>query len=255
MKITKEEYESLELIYNTFCSQLRIKDNFLLKKNRYTSSETRLIFDYLAEKPYIENSGEPIDDLIIDDEYKGIVMYYFKDAIPFAKASHFLLDKKIKAITDTDNQLNALHRYDLCFNDVHTSNLLIDSNGGHLIDFDSVTFGDEELSYTRFYLNYKDKKFDVSFNADNYKALISYFSLIYGIELEEALVDGGLLDLSLLEELLKGTSIFPLICDANKNMLLDCPIPNIADFLPFISDEERVNHDINLLKDKVKTLR
>ena len=76
MKITKEEYERLELIYNTFCSQLRIKDNFLLKKNRYNSSETRLIFDYLFGKPYIENSAEPIDYLIIDEEYKGIVMYY-----------------------------------------------------------------------------------------------------------------------------------------------------------------------------------
>ena len=251
MEITKEEYESLELIYNTFCSQLRIKDNFLLKKNRYNSSETRLIFDYLFGKPYIENSGEPIDDLIIDEEYKGIVMYYFKDAIPFAKASHFLLDKKIKAITDTDNQLNTLHRYDLCFNDVHTSNLLIDSNGGHLIDFDSVTFGDEDISYVRFYLSYKDENFDVSFNADNYKALISYFSLIYGIELEEALVKDGLLDLSLLEELLKGTSIFPLIVVANKNLLLDCPIPNIADFLPFVSDLDRVNYDTHLIKSKV----
>ena len=255
MKITKEEYERLELIYNTFCSQLRIKDNFLLKKNRYASSETRLIFDYLFGKPYIENSGEPIDDLIIDEEYKGIVMYYFKDAIPFAKASHFLLDKKIKAITDTDNQLNTLHRYNLCFNDVHTSNLLIDSNGGYLIDFDSVAFCDDDISYTRFYLYYKDKNFDVSFNADNYKALISYFSLIYGIELENILVKDGLLDLSLLEEFLKGTSVFPLIGVANKNILLDCPIPNIVDFLPFISDEERVNYDINILRDKVKTLR
>lgn len=251
MKITKEEYESLELIYNTYYSQLRIKDNFLLKKNRHASSETRLIFDYLFGKPYIENSGEPIDDLIIDGEYKGIVMYYFKDAIPFAKASYFPLDKKIKAITDTDNQLNTLHRYDLCFNDVHTSNLLIDSNGGHLIDFDSVTFGDEELSYTRFYLSYKDEIFDVSFNADNYKALISYFSLIYGIELEKVLAEGGLLDLSLLATLLKDTSVFPLICVANKNLLLDCPIPNIADFLPFVSDLERVNYDTHLIKSKV----
>ena len=251
MKITKEEYESLKLIYNTYYSQLRIKDNFLLKKNRHASSETRLIFDYLFGKPYIENSGEPIDDLIINEEYKGIAMYYFKEAIPFSKASHFTLDKKIKAITDADNQLNTLHCYDLCFNDMHTSNLLIDVNGGHLIDFDTVTFGDEELSYTRFYLSHKDEIFDVSFNADNYKALISYFSLIYSIELEEVLVEGGLLDLSLLEEFLKGTSIFSLIGVANKNMLLDCPIPSIADFLPFVSDLERVNYDRDLIKSKV----
>lgn len=100
-------------------------------------------------------------------------------------------------------------------------------------------------------MSYKDENFDVSFNADNYKALISYFSLIYGIELEEALVKDGLLDLSLLEELLKGTSIFPLIVVANKNLLLDCPIPNIADFLPFVSDLERVNYDTHLIKSKV----
>lgn len=46
-----------------------------------------------------------------------------------------------------------------------------------------------------------------------------------------------------------------MISISNRNILLDYPVPNITDFLPFISDEDRVNYDINILKNKVKTLR
>ncbi len=251
MKITRKEYESLELIYDKYYSQLRIKGDSLLKKNRYTNKETRLIFHYLFGKPYIKNSGEPLDDLFIDDEYKGVVVHYFKDAIPFAEAFDFPLDEKIKAIIDVDNQLSTLHQYDLCFNDVHTSNLLIDSNGGHLIDFDSISSVDKMFSLTKFYLNYEDKEFDVSFNVDNYKALISYFSLIYGIPLENAFVNEGNIELAILKEFFRNTSVYHLLKVANRNMLLDCPIPSVGDFLPFISDLERVNYDTNIIKSKI----
>ncbi len=85
--------------------------------------------------------------------------------------------------------------------------------------------------------------------------MLSYFSLIYGIDIEKLFSKDGIVYISLLEDLFKNTSISNMVSVVNKNMLLDCPIPNISDFLPFISDEERVNYDINILKDKVKTLR
>ena len=89
----------------------------------------------------------------------------------------------------------------------------------------------------------------------NILIFISYFSLIYGIDIEELFEKDGILSISLLDNFFKDTSISNMVSVANRNMLLDCPIPNIVDFLPFISDEERVNYDINILKDKVKTLR
>ena len=60
----------------------------------------------------------------------------------------------------------------------------------------------------------------------------------------------------MVSDFFENTSIAELVNDItidifsnNKELL-----PNMKVFLPFISDEERVNYDINILKDKVKTL-
>lgn len=253
MKITKEAYENLELICNKYYSQLRVMDDYLLKWNRYTYEEKRLMYEKLLAKTYIKESGQPIDELIIDGEYKGEVMFYFKDAIPFAKAGSFPLDKKIKASLAVDRQMNTLHNYGFCFNDIHLENLLIDkdSGQGHLIDFGTITYIDDNDSFSKYFLRCDRQEFKPSLEVDNYKMLISFWSLIYDINLEKHFEHFGVLDISYLEILFKGTTISSLVNVANKNMLLGCPIPNIADFLPFVSDLERVNYDTHLIKSKV----
>lgn len=253
MNITNKEWNDLEKFHSY--GGLKVKEKLLLKWY-YLSADDKKILDYLFEKPYINNSGQPIDKLFVDDEISGVVMHYFDKSVSFRDAYSFPLDLKIRACLDIDNQLKTLHKYGVCFNDVHIDNFLIDEESGHLVDFESVTFLDEDYSLVRYYLRYDEEKgFDVSKNGDNYKALISYFSLIYGIDIEELFGKDRILYISLLDNFFKNTSISNMVSVVNKNMLLDCPIPNIVDFLPFISDEERVNYDINILKDNVKTLR
>ena len=254
MNITNEEWNNLERFHRF--DKLKVKENFLLKRYRVLCDDEKIILDYLFEKPHINNSGQPIDKLFVDGVISGVVMYYFDKSVSFRDAYSFPLDLKIRACLDIDNQLKTLHKYGVCFNDVHIDNFLIDEESGHLVDFESATFLDEDSSLVRYYLRYDEEKgFDVSKNGDNYKALISYFSLIYGIDIEELFEKDGILYISLLDNFLKDTSISNMVSVANRNMLLDCPIPNIVDFLPFISDEERVNYDINILKDKVKRIK
>ena len=127
-------------------------------------------------------------------------MNFFKESKPFREAFFYPLDMKIKACLDIDKQLNILYNYGVCFNDIHIDNFLIDIESGHLVDFEAVTFLDAAYSLLRYYLRFDDEKcFDVFKNGDNYKALISYFSLIYGIDIEEIFVKNGILYISLLD--------------------------------------------------------
>ena len=257
MNISEEKYSSLEKLFDSRTAEFRRKGNLLFKNYYFLTKEIKDNLEYLINKLYILGSGIPIDEFFINDSFKGVVINYFKDAVSFSKASNFSIEEKIKACNDISRQLNDLHSYGMCFNDIQCDNLLIDKDGGHLIDFDSSTFvGSTEYSCRYRLIDTDGNDVLSSVNGDLYKALICYLSIFYNIDLEKTLKYNGFLSVSAVSDLFENTSIAELINDTtidifsnNKELL-----PNMEVFLPFISDEERVNYDINILKDKVKTL-
>ena len=255
MNLTKKEYSSLELVYVSRTAEFRRKDDFLLKKYIYSNPLVKSKFDYLLFFPHIDGSGELLDELFIGEFFQGIVTKEFKDAVPFSKGKEFSITEKIKACLDINRQLSMLHSYNMCFNDMHIDNLLIDKSGGHLIDFDEIDyFGGSSYSSKYRLVNSNGSIFSGSFKVDLYKSMICYLSLFYNIDLEKLLKYNGILNVSIVPYLFENTSIGELVSNATKNMFTNDKelVPNIKDFLPFILDEERFNYDLDKIKKKVK---
>ena len=256
MNISEEKYSSLEKLFDSRTAEFRRKGNLLFKNYYFLTKEIKDNLEYLINKPYILGSGIPIDEFFIDDSFKGVVINYFKYAVSFSKASNFSIEEKVKACNDISRQLNGLHSYGMCFNDIQCDNLLIDKVGGHLIDFDSSTFvGTTEYS-CRYRLRDTDGN-DVlsSVKGDLYKALICYLSIFYNISLEKILKYNGILRVFWVSDLFENTSIAELVNDTtidifsnNKELL-----PNMEVFLPFLLDEERFNYDSEKVIKKAKS--
>ncbi len=254
MNLSEEEYSGLEKLFDSRTAEFRKKGNLLFKNYYFLKMVTKDNLEYLINNIYILGSGIPIDEFFVNDRFKGIVTKYFKDAVSFSKASSFSIEEKVKACNDISRQLNELHSYGMCFNDIQCDNLLIDKDGGHLIDFDSSSF----IGSTEYSCRYRLRD-DLlsSVKTDLYKALICYLSIFYNMDLEKMLKYNGVLSVSEVSYLFENTSIEDVVSDITKYIFSDNKemLPSMEVFLPFLSDEDRVNYDINILKDKVKILR
>lgn len=255
MNISEEKYSSLEKLFDSRTAEFRRKGNLLFKNYYFLTKEIKDNLEYLINKPYILGSGIPIDEFFINDSFKGVVINYFKDAVSFSKASNFSIEEKIKACNDISRQLNELHDYGMCFNDIQCDNLLIDKDGGHLIDFDSSTFvGSTEYSCRYRLIDTDGNDVLSSVNGDLYKALICYLSIFYNMDLEKMLKYNGILSVSAVSNLFENTSIEELVSNITKDIFSDNNelLPNMEVFLPFILDEERFNYDSEKIKKKIK---
>ena len=258
MNLTKEEYDSLELVYVSRTAEFRRKGDNLLKKYVHFYPLIKSKFDYLLCFPYIEGSGELIDEFFIDNHYQGIVVKEFKDAVPFSKGNEFSIREKSKACLDIDKQLTTLHSYNMCFNDVHIDNLLIDKSGGHLIDFDEIDyFGGSSYSPKYRLGNSDGKTFSGSVKVDLYKSLLCYLGLFYNLDIERVLKYSSVLDISRVPLLFGETTFVNLINNATSAMFsFDLEnITNIEEFLPFVLDEDKYNSDLEKINENVKVLR
>lgn len=254
MNLSDKEYSSLEKLFDSRTAEFRRKGNLLFKNYYFMKKVTKDNLEYLINIPYIFGSGVPIDEFFINGSFNGVVINYFKDAVPFSKVSNFSIEEKVKACNDISRQLDELHNYDMCFNDIQCDNLLIDKDGGHLIDFDSSTFiGSTEYS-CRYRLRYNNNDVLSSFKADSYKALICYLSIFYNMDFEKMLKDNGVLSVLDVSYLFENTSIENIVSDITKYIFNDNKelLPNMEVFLPFILDEESFNYDMNKIKKKVK---
>lgn len=258
MNLSSDEYYTLKLVHISRTAEFRKKDNLLLKKYSYPNSLFRGKFTYLLKMPHIEGSGEPLEELFINKDYKGIVVDNFQDALPFSKGKAFSIEEKIKACIDINRQLLTLHNYHMCFNDIHSDNFLIDKYGGHLIDFDEIDYF-EGASYSPKYRlgNCDGSVFSGSVKVDLYKALLCYLELFYNLDIVKELKFANVLDISRVPNLFSDTSIETLINAATSAMFcFDLEnIPGIEEFLPFIFDEERYNSDLEKIKKNIKVIR
>lgn len=141
---------------------------------------------------FIENSGYPLDYYSVDEHFRGFIMLYFDKALTFEeeiKNAHFTHREKMKAAIDCARQLKQLHKQGFLFNDIALSNQLIDKDGGHLVDFDAVTKGQNETSVeTHYDLILGGTKLSSSYNLDRLYQAITNLSLLYGIDLEEIII-------------------------------------------------------------------
>ena len=227
MRINEEEYYTLDKVCVSGTAEFRRRKDLLFKYYYFFKRQTKDKLEYLMSKSYILGSG-------------------------------FSIEEKIKACIDISKQLDEFHSYGMCFNDIQSGNLLIDKNGGHLIDFDCSSFfgsADNSCKYKlgdalgNIYLS--------SIEVDLYKALICYLSLFYNIDLFKEIFycsDRNIFNLPLL---FYDTSIFLLLNRATNIVSTndDVPFPDIKEFIPFILDEERFGYDLNKIKEKIKLLR
>ena len=189
MNISEEKYSSLEKLFDSRTAEFRRKGNLLFKNYYFLTKEIKDNLEYLINKPYILGSGIPIDEFFINDSFKGVVINYFKDAVSFSKVNNFSIEEKIKACNDISRQLNELHDYGMCFNDIQCDNLLIDKDGGHLIDFDSATKRSPKKTESHYELTLNGRMLSPSYNTDKLKQALTNLSLIYKINFEEIIND------------------------------------------------------------------
>ena len=257
MNVSYEWYSSLEKLFDSRTAEFKRNGNFLIKYYYYLKIGTKEKLEYLLNKPYILGSGLPIDEVFLYDSFRGIVINYFENAVPFLKTSDFSIEEKIKACLDISRQLNTFHGYEMYFNDIQCDNLLIDKDGGHLIDFDNASFFGSFDASSRY--NLRDDSGNIilsSVKVDLYKALICYLSLFYNIDFLKKVYNCSNNSISNFLLLFDNTSIFPLLNRATNSVSIDdIPFPDIKEFIPFLLDKERFNYDLDKVKDKVKMLR
>lgn len=258
MNLTKEEYYNLDLVCISRTAELRRKGDLLLKKYVYANPMVKSRFDYLLNFPHIKDSGELLEELFINDDYIGIVVNNFQEAFPFSKGNNFSIMEKSKACIDINRQLLTLHKYHMCFNDIHSDNFLIDKYGGHLIDFDEIDYFGGSSYAPKYRLgNCNGNVFNGSVKVDLYKALLCYLELFYNLDIVKELQFANVLDISKVPILFSHTSVQTLVNDATLAMFcFDFEnIPGIEELLPFVFDEERYNSDLEAIKKNIKVIR
>lgn len=224
-------------------------------RNKYMLNNRKVIIEKLLSITYVENSGYPVDLLYLDGNFCGYVSKYFADSFMFdsKEIEMFSFREKIKAIFDVDSQLKVLHDNDIIFHDMNSSNLLIDNNGGHIIDFEDVRYkGLCGRFLSKYLLEYDGREIFFSKKEDQLKLLVSIFSLLFDYDLEEYFL-GFDPDISILADIVSNDKIiyeFVISCLLELNNKNSDTLPYFSEILGDL-DEDRVNYDKRLVKSKL----
>ena len=214
----------------------------------------RNIIKKLLKEGFIEGSGYPLDEYLVNGKFKGYIMPYYKEAYKFKKAiasDLFTYQERLKACLDCTNQLKQIHQRHFIFNDVSLSNQLIDNKGGHLIDLDAITTLNAKKIETHYNIALNGTLLNPSYNLDKIEQALTNLSLIYQIDFEEV-INNRTNDVKSLFSLFKDNrDIYNLFysylsCDNTK--------PYFDILLKTLKDEERVNYQKNKIYKKIQRL-
>lgn len=115
----------------------------------------------------------------------------FKDAIVEEDISH---DDKLKAINGIFSKLKLLHKCDIIVGDMHSQNIMFNSQDGYIVDLDEVRFlGDDPGKFDSAYHLVLDDGTVIeeeNFYTDNVKTTICALSLLYGVDFEDIMHHG-----------------------------------------------------------------
>ena len=258
MRLSLDELVSYEPCYlsgsNGSCYVNR-KQNIFVKAINLCLEYNKKNIETLCGFSVIENSGYPMEPLVIDDEIVGYVCEYYDKSGPFGSRNSFSLKEKCKAIGDTCVQLSELHKRDIIFNDMHSHNQLIDASGGHLIDFEDVWIPSIQKYPTanKFDLYFHDVPLSESKKVDQLKQYISSLGLIYQVDFERCFEAAANIE-DLAEFFRVNSDVFDFL-SRNLEKIEDSSVELLDYFdalLPVFTDEERISLERDqLLETKV----
>ena len=194
-------------------------------KNSYRMENREKTLDYLMSFSKIVDSGYPLEKLYLDGQLWGYISDYFKESFSFN--SSMVMNRtfydKIKASRDVDSQLREIHKRDIIFHDINCGNLLIDSNGGHIIDFEDVLIPDALVEpYSLYGLCFKKRPIVASKKLDQLK--------LYIYDIERYFIFNK--DISKLLEFVKDDEVlYEFVSDC-----LSCINDKGRDTLPYLSE-------------------
>lgn len=167
-------------------------DGTVIKVINNLSKEKETTIKELIESGLIKGSGYPIDEYKVDNKLHGFIMHYYPHSYTFdyvINREMFTHEERLKAVIDCSNQLRKLHNKGYFLNDIALSNSLIDKDGGHLIDFDSVTKINPKKTESHYALTLNGEMISPSYSTDKIRQALTNLSLIYKINFEEIIRD------------------------------------------------------------------
>ena len=225
-------------------------------KSLYNIERRRKTLDYLMMFPLISGSAYPKDIVMENGYFMGYTSKYYKNCCEFGSwgALKYSFDAKIKAIKDVDSQLKELHDRNIIFHDVNNCNLLIDKDGGHIIDFEDVVCPNIIGRYlSKYILKHQERKLGYSKQEDQFKLLISSLNLLYGVKFEKFFTGERDIDTMLFfvkenKELYEFIENYFISFDWNNEEAF----PYLSEVIDKI-DEEKIKHTVRKIKFRTKT--
>lgn len=225
-------------------------------KSLYNIERRKKTLDYLMMFPLIEGCAYPKDIVIENGFFAGYTADYYKDSCEFGSwgTYNYSFDEKIKAIRDVDFQLKELHDRNVIFHDINNCNLLIDKNGGHIIDFEDVICPNIIGRYlSKYILKHQERKLGYSKQEDQFKLLISSLNLLYGVKFEKFFTGERDID-NILFFIKENKELYEFVENyfASFSWYSDETFPYLSEVIDKI-DEEKVKHTVRKIKFRTRT--
>lgn len=225
-------------------------------KSLYNIERRKKTLDYLMMFPLVTGSAYPKDIVIEDGCFVGYTADYYKNCCEFGSwgTYNYSFDEKIKAIRDVDFQLKELHDRNVIFHDINNCNLLIDKNGGHLIDFEDVICPNIIGMYlSKYILKHQEIKVGCSKQEDQFKLLISSLNLLYGVKFEKFFTGERDID-NILFFIKENKELYEFVENyfTSFSWYSDEAFPYLSEVIDKI-DEEKIRHTVRKIKFRTKT--
>ena len=151
-------------------------------------------------KKFLDMDGIRIDNVLLpkelivkDGKLQGYTMDYFPNSIPLSDrfSVRYVDSKKLfDYVLKASKILRTIHDNDIICQDLSFENILVDNNGNvAFCDLDGCSYNGHIAPFIfvlmkKFFIDYRDEKLLLSSNLDRISMMISFYYLIYAIEIQ-----------------------------------------------------------------------